>query len=484
MARRRTTLTALSLVAALALGTALGALVGRTTAREATPPAPSVTAPSSPAPQSSASPSSAPQSSAAPTSDAAARPRNVVLVVGDGTGDSEITAARAYAYGAAGRLPGIDAIDRTASVTTWSRLPGSGLPDLVPDSAATATAWATGVRTYDGAIGVDLDGTARPSLLELAQADGLRTGVVTTARIQDATPAAQLAHVARRACRGPEATSRSCPDDALENGGAGSITEQILGRRADVVLGGGRAHLSERVTAGPHQGSTLRDRARDEGFQVVTDADGLATVETGAPVLGLFADDNLATRWTGPPATRTGGAATPVRCTPNDARPDDQPSLRDMTAAALRLLDVPGATEGFFLQVEGASIDKAAHEADPCGQIGETLDLDEAVREVLDFAARDGSTLVVLTADHGQSGQIVEAGATTPGLTRSLLTEDGAVLTLSYGTTLPDGTQWHTGTQVPLAATGPGAGRLTGVLDQTEIFSVLRDALGLPSSVR
>ena len=406
-----------------------------------------------------------------------------MLVIGDGTGDSEITAARAYAYGAAGRLPGIDAIDRTASVTTWSRLPGSGLPDLVPDSAATATAWATGARTYDGAIGVDLDGEARPSLLELVQADGLRTGIVTTARVQDATPGAQLAHVARRECRecrGPKATTLQCPDDALENGGAGSITEQILTRRADVVLGGGGGHLDERATAGKWKGATLRERAKDEGFRLPTDAKGLAALSpASSPVLGLFAGGNLAARWTGPAATRTGGADAPVRCTPNDARPDTQPTLRDMTTAALRLLDDPAAPEGFFLQVEGASIDKAAHEADPCGQIGETVDLDEAVRAVLDFARGDGSTLVVLTADHGQSSQIVEGGTTTPGLTRSLLTEDDAVLTLSYGTTKPDGTQWHTGVQVPLAATGPGAEGLVGVLDQTEIFTILRDALEL-----
>ncbi|QIK82671.1 alkaline phosphatase [Sanguibacter sp. HDW7] len=469
MGRRRTALTALVVVGAFGLGAATGVVVGRDD--DAAPAAPPTSAPSVTAP---------PPAAPSPTADVPRRPRNVVLIVGDGTGDSEITAARAYAYGAGGRLPGIDAIDRTASVTTWSRLPGSGLPDLVPDSAATATGWATGVRTYDGAIGVDLDGKARPSLLELAQADGLRSGIVTTARVQDATPAAQLAHVARRECRGPEATTQQCPDDALENGGAGSITEQILTRRADVVLGGGDGHLDERATAGAWKGATLRERAKDEGFRLPTDTDGLAAlVPASSPVLGLFADADLATRWSGPPSTRTGGADEPVRCTPNDALPDTQPTLRDMTTAALRLLDDPAAPEGFFLQVEGASIDKSAHGADPCAQIGETVDLDEAVRAVLDFARDDGSTLVVLTADHGQAGQIIEAGTTTPGLTRSLLTADDAVLTLSYGTSPAEVKQRHTGVQVPLAATGPGAEGLVGVLDQTEIFTILRDALEL-----
>src|SRR6478735_8923244 len=116
--------------------------------------------------------------------------KNVILLIGDGMGDSEITIARNYAYGAGGTLPGIDALPLTGSYTTYSIYkdgPNKGKPDYVPDSAATGTAWATGSKTYDNAISVDIDGKPLPTLTEIAKANGLRTGDVSTAEIQDAT---------------------------------------------------------------------------------------------------------------------------------------------------------------------------------------------------------------------------------------------------------------------------------------------------------
>ena len=116
--------------------------------------------------------------------------------------------------------------------------------------AAATTAWATGSKSYDGAISVDIDGTPLPSLLELAKANGYRTGDVSTAEIQDATPAVQLAHVGDRGCFGPE--SAACGADALAAGGLGSISEQLLDTRADVVLGGGLASDADGLTALHH----------------------------------------------------------------------------------------------------------------------------------------------------------------------------------------------------------------------------------------
>ena len=104
-----------------------------------------------------------------------------------------------------------------------------------------------------------------------------------------------------------------------------------------------------------------------------------------------------------------------------------------MTTKAIDLLD-EAQRKGFFLQVEGASIDKQDHAANACGQIGETVDLDEAVKAALDFAAKDGNTSVFVTADHAHTSQIVEAGSVTPGLTVTLLTADGAPMTINYGT--------------------------------------------------
>src|SRR5690349_7399900 len=131
--------------------------------------------------------------------------QNVILLIGDGMGDSEITSARNYQYGAAGRLPGIDALPLTGQYTTYS-VTKAGKPDYVTDSAASRTGWATGVKSYDGAIGVDRLGAPRPTLLELAKKRGLKTGDVTTSEIQDATPAVQVSHVTSRSCYGPVAT--------------------------------------------------------------------------------------------------------------------------------------------------------------------------------------------------------------------------------------------------------------------------------------
>ena len=95
------------------------------------------------------------------------------------------------------------------------------------------------MKTYDNAVGVDRHGTAYPTLLELAKKSGRATGDITTSEIQDATPAVQVSHISLRSCYGPDETTASCPEAALENGGRGSITEQLLDTRPDVTMGGG-----------------------------------------------------------------------------------------------------------------------------------------------------------------------------------------------------------------------------------------------------
>jgi alkaline phosphatase len=407
--------------------------------------------------------------------------RNVILLIGDGMGDSEITVARNYALGAAGRFAGIDALPLTGQYTTYALDKADGLPDYVTDSAASGSAWATGTKTYNGAISVDVDGVPQRSILEIARANGLRTGNVSTAEIQDATPAVLGAHVTSRSCYGPVATSTTCPTNALENGGLGSISEQLIATRADVTLGGGAKAFGEKAKAGPWAGKTLLEQAKARGYQVVTDEAGLDAVSSAdqqEPVLGLFGSGNLPVRWQGPLATHTGGAEPAVRCTENPAY-GTAPKLAELTTTAIGLLDDAGARKGFFLQVEGASIDKQDHAANPCGQIGETVDLDEAVQAALAFAAKDKHTLVVVTADHAHSSQIVYTGTTTPGLTRTLTTADGKPMTVAYGTAEEGGSQAHTGSQLRVAGFGPGAANVVGLTDQTDLFFTVRDALRL-----
>lgn len=406
--------------------------------------------------------------------------RNVILLIGDGMGDSEITIARNYAEGAGGYFKGIDALPFTGQITHYSLVRETGKPNYVADSAATATAWASGVKSYNGAIGVDIAGKPHRTLLQIAKGAGLATGNVSTAEIQDATPAALVAHVTHRRCYGPEATSKTCPTNALENGGLGSITEQLLDTRPDLILGGGAASFAESAKAGKFAGRTLMDQAQARGFRIVRDAaelDAVTRADTREPLIGLFAPGNMPVRWIGPRASVRGNLDKPaVTCQPNAERTVQIPTLAAMTRKAIALLK--DNKKGFFLQVEGASIDKQDHAANPCGQIGETVDLDEAVQAALEFARADGHTLVIVTADHAHTSLIIGNGSRAPGLTAALNTREGGVMTVHYGTA-EEGSQGHTGGQLRVAAYGPRAVNVSGLLDQTDLHYIIRDALGL-----
>ncbi len=407
--------------------------------------------------------------------------RNVILLIGDGMGDSEITAARNFAHGAGGYFKGIDALPFTGQYTHYSLSKDTKKPDYVTDSAASATAWSTGVKSYNGAIGVDVYEQPHQSLLEMAKANGLATGDVSTAEIEDATPAAQIAHVTQRKCYGPEATSEKCPANALENGGAGSIAEQLLKVRPDVTLGGGAKTFNEVAKAGEYKGMTLFAQAEARGYQVVSDLNGLNAITEAnqeQPVLGLFAEGNMPIRLKGPQAELNGNLKNPpVKCEVNAERGANVPTLAQMTSKAIELLSTH--EKGFFLQVEGASIDKQAHASNPCGQFGETMDLDEAVQVALDFAKRDGNTLVIVTADHAHATQIVYPDAKTPGFSQAVITADGAPMSINYGNSLDIDDAGHTGTQLRVAAYGPGALRVVGLTDQTDIFFTIKDTLNL-----
>ena len=406
--------------------------------------------------------------------------KNVILLIGDGMGDSEITAARNYAEGAGGFFKGIDALPLTGQYTHYALNKKTGKPDYVTDSAASATAWSTGVKTYNGALGVDIHEKDHQTILELAKSAGLATGNVSTAELQDATPAALISHVTSRKCYGPSVTAEKCPTNALEKGGKGSITEQLLNARADVTLGGGAKTFAETATAGEWQGKTLREQAQARGYQLVNDATSLAAISQAnqdTPLLGLFSEGNMPVRWEGPKATYHGNIdKAAVTCTPNPKRDSSVPTLAQMTDKAISLLS--SNEKGFFLQVEGASIDKQDHAANPCGQIGETVDLDEAVQKALEFAKKEGNTLVIVTADHAHSSQIIPPETKAPGLTQALNPKDGAVMVMSYGNSEEESME-HTGTQLRIAAYGPHAANVVGLTDQTDLYYTMKAALGL-----
>jgi alkaline phosphatase len=401
------------------------------------------------------------------------RARNVILLIGDGMGDSEITMARNYHLGAAGRLA-MDGLPFTGACTTYAvQEEAPHLPDYVGDSAASATAWATGHKTSNGRLSTAPGtGESLVTILELAQAHGLATGIVTTAELTDATPAALVAHANHRSCQGPADLGR-CPQLAKSAGGPGSIAEQMVDHDVDVLLGGGRQRFEQRLEGDANPGSSVLDSARARGYALVV---GIEEQK----VLGLFAAGNLSPEWSGEAARPFPGSG-PQRCL-EYRRPAGEPALAEMTRAALERIE--GAGRGFFLQVEGALIDKFAHGARPCEQIGETVAFDDAVRAALDYARVHPDTLVVVTADHAHSGQIVPPPSEfvqNPGLISTLITADGAPMTISYATNVIASYQQHTGTQVRIAAQGPLAANVLGVTDQTDLFFTLARALDLPT---
>ena len=452
---------------------------------------------------------------------ATGKAKNVILFIGDGMGDSEITIARDYLYGPGGSFEGLDKIGQpgatsaketgTGQYTTYATGDGSGRRNqvtAVTDSAASGSGWATGTKTYNNAVSVDNNFNPQMNLIELAKAKGLATGNVTTAEIQDATPAVLESHSTQRSCYGPQGKTDGSSDDSAkrcdvvqlkQNGGIGSISEQLLDTRADVTFGGGSKYFNQTAQAGEYQGMTLKDQAKARGYQYVEDPaqlGSLSEADQSSPVLGLFAAGNLPTQYNesktydGKTAQEIAlkgqqdGNASLQTCTANpDWLGNKGASLADMTNKAIDLLSANknGKDNGYFLQVEGASIDKQDHNANACGQIGETDDLDKAISAALKKVDLS-NTLIIVTADHAHTSQL----ASWPfmyTLNTPLRAKDGTAMYVMYGTaSSQNGSQSHTGTQLRIAASGPGASRVDGLTDQTDNFFTVAKTLGLASS--
>jgi alkaline phosphatase/streptomycin-6-phosphatase len=261
--------------------------------------------------------------------------------------------------------------------------------------------------------------------LELAQQAGYKVGNVTTAELTDATPAVLNAHINDRGCQGP-GNMGTCVPSKKENGGPGSIAEQSVDHHVNVLLGGGLARFQQAVTGGPHVGQTVVQSAQLQGYNVVFDAASLSGV-SGSLVLGLFNSGNMSLEWSGLQATPFPGSGLlgGQTCVENQRLPGE-PSLADMTAKAIDLLDDSNGSgskrSGFFLQIEGASID---------------------------------------TQDHVE----------TKG--------DQSPMTINYGTRPHGQSQDHTGSEVRIAALGPQAANVLGITNQTDLFHTMARALGL-----
>jgi len=411
--------------------------------------------------------------------------RNVILFIGDGMDENAVTASRNYELGANGRLT-MDRLKMAGSVTTYALYGALGTPVVidgkvppfyVTDSAASGTAWATGHKTGLAQISTGLVGKYQKkplvTIAELAQRAGLRTGNVTTDSVTGATPAVQMAHTLSRTC---EAPSTSCLGGAKAEGGLGSIAEQAADSRMDLIFGGGRDKFEQAIPAGPDQGKTVIESAERQGFHLLSNAGQMNSYKGNKRLLGLFSGGTISPEWSGPQAERDWPISDQRRCA-TDNRPASQPPLSQMTSRAIGILNQRsrGKRKGFFLQVEGAGIDKGAHAANPCRQIGELISFDRAIKAGIEFARRSPRTLVIVSADHGQSGQIIPA----PGADRSMVleTNEGQPLTMGYATRKDSSSQEHSGITVPVRAYGPRGSNLMGLKNQTDLFGVIVDAL-------
>jgi len=428
-----------------------------------------------------------------------ASPRNLILIIGDGFDDQHVTMGRNYLSGMQGALV-LDTLPYRASVQVET-ISDKGQPLYVADSANTATSLATGGITNIGRIATDISDNDLPTIGERAIASGYRVGLVTTSSLTDATPAAFLTHVSARSCEGPEEVLGStyygipqpaCPDDARDNGGPGSIIEQLVASSAHVLLGGGSDYVQQLTI----DGESVEDAARRAGFVIVNRDTNLDSLVSDKPILGTFDGGTLEVRWRGaggriaePTETSWLNALSdylgettepePMVCEPN---PDygNTPSLASMSGAALRHLSRENDI-GFFLMIESASIDKQSHKRNPCGSIGEIQQLEETLSLAMAFAQTHPDTAIIVTADHAQAAQILPEPTLyskypvpiySPGLTARVHTPEGGTMRINYATN--NGfSEEHTGANVPLFADDVAAPLLKPFMRQREVHDAM-----------
>lgn len=340
-------------------------------------------------------------------------PRNIILLIGDGMGVSHITAAMVANRGE----------------LNLSRMPYIGLTtthagdNFITDSGAGGTALATGTKSYNGAIGVDMDTIPVANIRELLSARGLSTGVVSTSSITHATPAAFVAH-------------QPCREMHEE------IALDFLYSGIDLFIGGGVKYFSNRT-----DGKDLIRELTDKGYTIdtntTTTSPGIAggIMLTGNRFAGLYAKDHLV---------------------PADSGRGD--FLPEATKFATEYLS--SNRKGFFLMVEGSQIDWGGHDNITGYIISEMLDFDKTVGEALRFAAKDRRTLVIVASDHETGGFAVHAGNYATGKVRGRFTSVD-----------------HTGAMVPVFAYGPGAKHFTGIYDNTDLPRKILKAMKIKTSL-
>lgn len=294
--------------------------------------------------------------------------KNLIVLIGDGMGPAQVTAARNYLM----YNKGIDHLTLdsiyTGQATTYADRGEDGgtvVSGVVTDSASAGTAFATGNKTYNAGISVSNEEVSKPfaSVIEAAEAAGKATGLVSTARITHATPAVYASHVRNR-------------DNEL------AIASQYLESGVDVLFGGGSSFFTSKEEGGKRTDQSLIPQFEAKGYSYITNASQLKALnKEESQVLGLFSSSHI-------PYVLD--------------RTAEIPSLADMTKKAIEILEKD--EDGFVIMVEGGRIDHASHANDFPSTVQEVLDFDAAVKVALDYAKKNGNTSIVITADHETGG--------------------------------------------------------------------------------
>lgn len=297
----------------------------------------------------------------------AKQPKHVIFLIGDGMGNAHATLTEYYMQDKLNDKDyklNLHKLDETAVTTTY------GADTLVPGSAQTATALASGVLTNRNYVGVNTNKEEVTTVMERAEANGWGTGLVSTARITHATPAAFASHV---------------PHRDMEN----TIIEHYLKNNIDVVMGGGYRHLvpkSNPVSRREDNKDMFEEFAK-AGYNVFEGSEDLTEFREFKPegeekLLASFTPSHMSYEL--------------------DRDKDEEPSIAEMTQKSIEILD---KRERFFLMVEGGRIDHAAHANDPAGVVHDTLAFDKAVKAAYDFYKKHPeNTLIIVGADHETGG--------------------------------------------------------------------------------
>ncbi len=331
--------------------------------------------------------------------------KNIILMIGDGMGTSQIYAGLVANKG---KLY-LEYLPNIGFIKTYSA------DDLITDSAAGATAFATGKKTNNGMIGMGPDNQPLSAITEMVEQKGLSTGLVATSTITHATPAAFVAHEFSR--------------HYYEQIAADFLRDDI-----DVFIGGGRSHFTNRLDR-----LNLLEVLKERNYTVIDTILDLDAAQ-GDKLAGLLYYDS-------PPSIIEGRGDM-------------------LTRAAKKSLEILSKNEkGFFMMVEGSQIDWGNHQNNILYQTEEMLDFDNTIGAVLEFAARDQETLVIITADHETGGLAISGGDMKKGVVFGDYTTNG-----------------HTGVMVPVFAYGPSAELFKGIFENTEIYTKMLQAFDLDPS--